>query len=100
MLFLLVRLQAIGDTGFDVVPDDELADASEGFMNRRNLGEGLDAGGAFLDHPAESPDLPLDDAEAPEGVFLDPFVNNKSRTHLSFIPYPGGVYQDDTTNPC
>ena len=39
MLFLLVRLQAIGDTGFDVVPDDELADASEGFMNRRNLGE-------------------------------------------------------------
>ena len=93
MLSFLVRPQALGDTGLDVVAHDELADTSELFVDRRDLGQDLEANVALLHHTAQAPDLDFDDAETSEGFLLDLLVNVNRRIHPIFIPYPRRVFE-------
>ena len=74
MLLLLVGLQSFGDTGLDVVANHHLADPAQRLVDGGDLGQDFHTPIRFLNHPPQTADLSLDDAQTSEGIFLNLFV--------------------------
>ena len=75
MFFPILALQAVGDAGFQVVADDQLADPAQGLVDGRDLGQDIEAVLLFLDHFAQAAELAFDNCQPSPGAFLDFFVN-------------------------
>src|SRR5215218_5129504 len=89
--FQPILLDGLADAVLDVVLQEDGADLFGGRDDAADLGEYVYAVRLFLDHPLQTPYLPLDAPEACEDLLLIPLLDvavRGARTHSTLHPAP------------